>query len=203
MSRRSFGPFSGAQLTAIILTFMVVAGVPGTVWAVDTFQNVAIEDPTTGVKASVDSHHQLEALAALEPGSVTTDTTPANLVRFAGGNFEAGGGCTKAYTTPAGDALILKGATGFLLPDNTGYAETDLFSDSSCTDWIGGFEANQPHQTVNQDFGSGIALRRGVWAKAFGGGGTVLGYGYLVPRSSVPSAAATTVGPRVPHGARP
>ncbi|HXJ66280.1 MAG TPA: hypothetical protein VNN79_21170, partial [Actinomycetota bacterium] len=59
-SKRTWRPFSGGQLTVIIVTFMVgVMLVPGTVWAVGAFSNVAVQDPISGVKASVDATHHL------------------------------------------------------------------------------------------------------------------------------------------------
>src|SRR5438132_12146869 len=53
---RTWGPFTGRHLTTIVVT--LIAGlvlVPSTVWAVDTFSNVAVEDPVSGAKASVDA----------------------------------------------------------------------------------------------------------------------------------------------------
>src|SRR5690348_12783209 len=100
MSRqRSFGPFSGGQLTALIITALVVLGVPGTVFAVDTFSNVAIEDPVSGVKASVDAQHHLKT---------NDQIAPANFVRiFANATTS----CQAVYTVPAGRALILQSIT--------------------------------------------------------------------------------------------
>jgi hypothetical protein len=70
---KSWGPFSGRQLTLIIVTAIVALFVPGTVWAVDTFSNVAIEDPVSGVKASVDAGHHL--LVGDGSGPLTVDGT--------------------------------------------------------------------------------------------------------------------------------
>src|SRR5690349_20915287 len=107
---RSWGPFSGRQLTVIIVTAIVAIFVPGTVWAGDTFSNVAIEDPVSGVKASVDSGHHLKVSdgsgAMTVDGTVTaTETSPAKLVHVFG---PAATGCTSIYNVPAGKALVLK-----------------------------------------------------------------------------------------------
>ena len=57
---RCRGPFTGRQLTAVIVAFIVAfILLPGTVWAVDSFTNVAIQDPATGAKASVDAKHHV------------------------------------------------------------------------------------------------------------------------------------------------
>src|SRR5919197_1009687 len=111
MSRKSIGPFSGLHLTIIVVAIILVAGIPSTVWAVDSFSNVAIEDPVTGVKASVDAQHRLQTPASLRPGNAT-ETTPANVVRFLGFVTDS---CTTLYTVPTGKALVLKAATGYLI----------------------------------------------------------------------------------------
>ena len=57
---RTWGPFNGRQLTVLIVSLMIgLVMIPSTVWAIDTFSNVAIEDPVSGVKASVDSTKHL------------------------------------------------------------------------------------------------------------------------------------------------
>jgi hypothetical protein len=57
----SWGPFTGRQLTTIIVSLIVGAALlPSAVWAVDTFSNVAIEDPVSGVKARVDATNRLK-----------------------------------------------------------------------------------------------------------------------------------------------
>jgi hypothetical protein len=71
MSTPTWGPFTGRQLTTMVIVIAAVIGIPGTVWAVDTFTNVAIEDPVTGVKASVDATHKV--LVGDGSGSLTVD----------------------------------------------------------------------------------------------------------------------------------
>jgi hypothetical protein len=56
---RGWGPFSGGQLTIIIVTLAALVMVPGAAYAVTAFTNVAIQDPTTGARASVDATHHL------------------------------------------------------------------------------------------------------------------------------------------------
>src|SRR3954469_24436016 len=106
MPQKSLGPFSGRQLTLIAVTLILAVAVPGTVFAVDTFSNVAIEDPVSGVKASVDSQHRLKTLDTVSGNVLAQDTAPANLVQFFGGGVS----CVTIYTPPAGKAFILKAA---------------------------------------------------------------------------------------------
>jgi hypothetical protein len=57
---KTWGPFNGRHLTVIVVALIIGAVlIPSTVWAVDTFSNVAIEDPVSGAKASVDSTHHV------------------------------------------------------------------------------------------------------------------------------------------------
>jgi hypothetical protein len=56
--RRGLGPFSGGQLTAIIITLLIVAGFPFAASAV-TGSNSFITDATTGARAKVDSKNNL------------------------------------------------------------------------------------------------------------------------------------------------
>jgi hypothetical protein len=90
---RTWGPFSGRHLTIIIVTMMIgVVMVPSTVYAVDTFSNVAVQDPVSGVKASVDATHHLavagtvHAIAASpgSPFSFTEDINNSALSRLVG-----------------------------------------------------------------------------------------------------------------------
>jgi hypothetical protein len=181
MSRKSLGPFSGLHLTIIIVAIIVVAGIPGTVWAVDSFSNVAIEDPATGVKASVDTQHRLQTLATLRPGSAT-ETAPANLVRLF--RFPTPG-CTALYTLPVAKALIVKAASGYLVPSAGGTATILLYADSSCTDAIAAFTSDR-QETVNVVLGTGAPIKGALYGRTTAGGGSVNVYGYLVPASSVP-----------------
>src|SRR5947208_7709311 len=72
--QKTWGPFTGRQLTAIVITLIVgVVMLPGAVWAVDTFSNVAIEDPVSGAKASVDATHHV--LVGDGSGALTVDGT--------------------------------------------------------------------------------------------------------------------------------
>jgi hypothetical protein len=53
---KTWGPFTGRQLTIIIVALVFgVVMIPGAVWAVDTYSNVAIQDPVSGAKAKVAS----------------------------------------------------------------------------------------------------------------------------------------------------
>jgi len=93
MPTRTWGPFNGRHLTTIIVTIIVGAVlIPSTAWAVDTFSNVAIEDPVSGAQGvGGRQHHQLVAgTVSARPASPTTpvtfseDLTNTALVRVVG-----------------------------------------------------------------------------------------------------------------------
>src|SRR5204862_4439232 len=105
--QRSLGPFSGLQLTSIITTWLDVIRVPGTAFAVDTFSNVAVEDPVSGVKASVDSQHRLKTLDTVSGALTATPTAPAK-DRKSVVKGKAVGSCTRRNTMNAGTASIRK-----------------------------------------------------------------------------------------------
>jgi hypothetical protein len=200
--QKTWGPFTGRQLTVIAVTLIVCILVPGTVWAVDQFTNVAIQDPVTGTKATVGPAHRL--LVGDGGGPLTVDgnvseAAPANFVRFSG---PAAGSCSDAYTVPAGQALILKSMQAFL--HSTGGAgtsiEVDVYSQSGCGgSLVAAAVGDRAHETVAQNFEPGIAIPAGrtVSTIGFGNSGIVLLEGYLVPASSVPAGAAPTE-PAVP-----
>jgi hypothetical protein len=80
---KTWGPFTGRQLTTIIVALVIgVIAAPSAVWAVDTFSNVAIEDPVSGVKAQIDSARRLQTNAVprppATPWSLSIDLDPSN-----------------------------------------------------------------------------------------------------------------------------
>jgi hypothetical protein len=116
MAAKNWGPFSGHQLTIIVTAAILVLTVPGTAVAVDAFSNVAIEDPVTGVKATVDStHHVLmgtsRPLAPTSPWRASQDTvgsyavlagpstTAINITNLAVSHARGGGLVLVAYRT--------------------------------------------------------------------------------------------------------
>jgi hypothetical protein len=177
MSRRSFGPFSGTHLTVIIVAVVAVVGLPSALFAVDAFSNVAIQDPVSGVKASVDSHHRLKTTGTV----IATAAAPADLVRFHA--VPSAQTCTQAYQIPAGKALVLKSAIAYLI--GAPNSEIDLFSDGACSSFIGAFQSDNSRTTINDSFGDGVAVKS-LYLQTQYGAGTVSGYGYLVPASAVP-----------------
>src|SRR4051812_16444717 len=116
---KSWGPFTGRQMTAIVIS--LIAGVvllPGAVWAVDSFTNVAIQDPVSGTKASVDaSHHVLVGDGA---GALSVDgtlyTLPSSsknpfLSQGTVSNYYSNGGQYAAISDPTSAKLVVSHLT--------------------------------------------------------------------------------------------
>jgi hypothetical protein len=61
--RRGLGPFTGGQLTAIVITFVVVIGFPVGAFAVVSGSNSFVTDATSGKQAKVNSLGQLATTA--------------------------------------------------------------------------------------------------------------------------------------------
>jgi hypothetical protein len=77
MQQRTWGPFNGRHLTTIAVALIVgMVLVPGAVYAVDTFTNVAIQDPTSGAKTKVTNGGLLRVSAS---GKVTVDDAGESL----------------------------------------------------------------------------------------------------------------------------
>jgi hypothetical protein len=199
--RNTWGPFSGRQLTTMVVSLILVLGVPGTVWAVDTFSNVAIQDPVTGVKASVDSSKRLkvgDGSGAMTVDGTTTETTPANLVRIFAG---ASNSCSNAYTIPAGKALILKSMTAYMHSSGSPGSDVEavVYPAANCaSSFVAAAISDRAHETVFQTFGSGIGIPAGRTISAFGfnSSGTLHLHGYLVPASAVPASAPAKAAPQ-------
>ena len=111
MSRTTWGPFNGAQLTVIITAIILCVGFSGTLAAAIAYSNVALYDPVVNRRVKVDLNGGLrvsDGVGALTvDGSViTSDAAPANYFRALVGGVPVDT-CAKVLTAPAGRAIIL------------------------------------------------------------------------------------------------
>lgn len=75
ISQRTWGPFNGRHMTVMLVALIVgVVLVPSTVWAAAALTNVAIQDPVSGARASIDTTHHLAVAGTVHavPASPTT-----------------------------------------------------------------------------------------------------------------------------------
>jgi hypothetical protein len=110
MSRTTWGPFSGAQLTVIITAIVLCVGFSGTLAAAIAYSNVALYDPVVNRRVKVDLNGGLRisdgAGALTVDGSViTSDAAPANYFRLRLNGIPTA--CTQVLTAPAGRAVVL------------------------------------------------------------------------------------------------
>jgi hypothetical protein len=110
---RGWGPFSGGQLTIIVMTFAVLLLFPVGAWAL-SFSNVAITDPGGVNQAKVNASGQLSAAVK---GSVTAKVAfPTTAIVHSDDGFgnpvvypnDCGSGfCVKLIAPPVGEALVV------------------------------------------------------------------------------------------------
>lgn len=147
---RGWGPFSGRQLTVMIITLAALVMVPGAAYAVATFSNVAIQDPVTGARASVDAAHRLQVGDGAGPLTVdgslnarpSAPTLPFHFSQDTNGNsFTVWVGPSSVPIDLTNLTISLKSGTGadlFMYQ----YAAT---ADGTACDLAGGFQGTVYH----------------------------------------------------------
>jgi hypothetical protein len=186
MPQRTFGPFSGAQLTVIIVATLAFL-LPGTLWAVAPFQRVAIQDHGTGKLSHVDAGRRLSVYDPINGAA----ETPANFVRFY--NFSSGSaGCIKIAAPPAGKALILK-TLALDVFNLSGTGTGHVFRFYVGANCLGSAVlVINPNSvglvTANLEPGLAIPAGRALWKENSASvSGEVNGLGYIVPAAWVPA----------------
>src|SRR5437868_11351509 len=113
--QKTWGPFTGRQLTTIVIA--LIAGVvllPGAVWAVDSFTNVAIQDPISGAKASVDASHHV--IVGDGSGALSVDGTVSVVPSTSKSPFLGQGTVSNYNSSPK--YVIISGPTSATLAVN-------------------------------------------------------------------------------------
>jgi hypothetical protein len=164
--------------TVVVAVCVTLVVAPGAVWAIDTFSNVAVEDPVSGTKASVDSTHHL--LVGDGSGPLTVDgsavqTLPStqknpfrsevSLSKFNTVGFEAVSNPTTA--TVALTHLAITSRVGntepweIFLYEAEGATATDCVNSLSSTGLWANIAARAvgPGQTSSDDFTTPIILK--------------------------------------------
>src|SRR5438067_12976032 len=97
MNANRLGPFTGRQLTTIIVTLIVVVLFPLGAWAV-TGSNVFVTDATSGAHAKVDSNGNLQT--KVSSGSVNATPAAPNQQFIGTVTFSDVGPTSKTLVTP-------------------------------------------------------------------------------------------------------
>jgi hypothetical protein len=175
---RGLGPFTGRQLTVIIVTAVLVVGLPVGAYASIRGSNVFVTDHISGAHASVSSTGSLQTTAVAPIGGVAVHAS------VSAGSLNCG-----FFSPPAGKAFEITGVV--LVPagasTSSGTALTlDAESHTGCAGPLndiafGTYSADQPDHF---SFNPGIGLKSGHYLDfyAIGSPGTsrVLVYGYYI-----------------------
>ena len=209
--RRGLGPFTGGQLTAIVIACVVAIGFPAGAFAAIASSNVFITDRATGAHASVSRLGNLQTATIPQEGSVD-----------AIGEALGGPGLNNAcgfYHVPAGQDLIVTsiqfnsgvGTTGtgvsgvdqalFLNEDKAAACASPYNSISGGT-WT----TSSPQQVV-LDPGFAVPPRTFLDLKIINGSSSdfavVFVYGYLIPAPQCKSLCALSLRAQHSHDVVP
>jgi hypothetical protein len=196
MGEITMGPFNGRHLTVMFVALVVAAVfVPSSVWAVDQFTNVAVQDPVSGTKAKVDSGRHV--LVSDGNGSMTVDGTVTERLATAG-NFvhsntakaKAANGCIPLLAASGGQAVVIRQIRVNVTADPTpGPADTVVvFTGSTCSTQVARVNPAALGLTVIPlDPGLVFKAPTKLFVSASGGlEADVTADGYRVPATEVP-----------------
>lgn len=192
MNDKTWGPFSGRQLTTIAVAAMAMAA-SGTVWAVDAFTNVAIMDPLTGKKAQVDGARRVHTYDLVQG----FDELPPNFVRFRASALTTFS-CVQLATPPAGKSLIVKTLalnTFTLSSPGAGYVSFHVGTGCVVANEIFGVTPSEYGITdLNIEPGVVVPSGQSLWVVKGTSSisATAYGFGYLVPSSWAPASAVAS-----------
>lgn len=162
--KRGWGPFSGGQLTIIIVTLAVLMLFPVGAWAL-SFTNVAIIDPGGVNRAKVNASGQLSVAAT---GSVTATPTPPNSSYTHVVQATQGSCRPITQSVPAGKALVVTSVTvaisaGTDQPVGVIAVSADGASPNPCTALNPANEiyASGLHASTVMSFPSGFPIKTG------------------------------------------
>ena len=207
MDAKTWGPFTGNHIVAMVGVVAFAIGVPGTLRAVDAFTNVAITDALTGDQARVVSKRLAITNAGkalkVEGQLIAAEASPADFVLFEK-TVHSGSRCAALLTAPADKGVIVKSvfvdrevATG---GGNSQHVR--VYVAPSCPSTVPSLQVTSPRLTAGWADGNtgvtalqlepGLAVPPGatLWAQSVGGNWHVVyGTGYFVPAAAFPPVA--------------
>jgi len=198
-----FGPFTGNQLTIILLAAIVAAGFPTTLFAVAAFTNSVLIDAGTGQRARVIGG-ALKVGDGVGPLTVdgTVSARPARPDAMFSTFGLTTGACSTVYQPPAGSAAVVTEANftveAFI---GTGIVAPRIFigPPGSCIlgQKIAAIASGNGLQRAG--FGPGLTIPAGqalnidLYTKDASATAVTYIYGYTVPQSAVPAPTAAKV----------
>ena len=182
---KTWGPFSGNHLVAIVGLITLTVGLPGTLWAVST-SPVTITNPATGKQALVTPGGALFV-------SGTVAATTSNLLN----TFRAStgvGGCAAVATPATGKALLVQSIalTAYDVVPSGGFVTLKFGWDCDMAGILLHVDFPQKGPEVLQ-FEPGIVVPNGqsLLASASGATSSILVTGFQLPSASVPASGST------------
>ncbi len=177
-----FDRLTGAQITVIAVA-LIAALVPGSLYAVAAFTNVAIQDPVSGYRARVDYNGKLQ----VGPGSVYQPYREAYEYYRLSPSYRLTIGFTAdsnkvIYTVPSGYYAVIETLTGSYSLNGVSGGGFYLIGSShgTLTSVLG---TATPYAPIYQNFGAGFVMSSGetLSVDSRGGGNTGLYlHGYLI-----------------------
>jgi hypothetical protein len=215
MPRMTWGPFTGAQLTTMVVALLACVGFSGGLVAAVAYTNAALYDPATGRRAFFDANRALRVSDAAGPLTVdgllrvwdgagpltvdgavlATEAAPANYFRK--WLFPPPAGCTAILTPPTGKAIVLDtivvDTTSITDPPGPGRYIGFRAGSSTCSEQL--IDLNPTGTgviTVPLRPGITIPAGQSLWWLGANTSSQVLLLGHYVAAAAVPAAAPLT-----------
>ena len=161
MDTNRWGPFTGRQLTTMVVALIVAAVfVPTGVWAVKTASSVKIEDATNAAEQARVENGRLK----VDTGLTATPATPSQLYyNHVAATQGAPPACLKLAEPPAGKALII---TALHVRRSSGTTVVTIYkgdSSDACANPVESLSLGVDSTQRDVTFPSGLAIREGAF----------------------------------------
>jgi len=157
---KTWGPFTGRQLTTIICVAVVVVLFPVAAWGIST-SSVFLTDPHTKAHASITKQGQLSTRATVS-GTVFTQVSPGASYNAVQQLDQSKEGCSPVTSTvPSGHVLVVTSVTVSVESVSAGPVDSDLWVGAACTHLAAGLVAAGPGQSVTLPLPSGLPIKPG------------------------------------------
>jgi hypothetical protein len=154
VAAKTWGPFTGRQLTTIICVGIVTVLFPITAWGV-TGSSVFLADPHSKAHASINQAGQLSVSPQVAPGA------SYNAVQLLNQSVQ---GCSPVTAiVPKGRVLVITSVTVTVTQASlsTGPVEADLWTGIACTQFAAGLSVPGTGQSQTLPLPSGLPIKPG------------------------------------------
>ena len=152
---KTWGPFTGRQLTTIICVAIVTVLFPVTAWGI-AGSSVFVTDPHTRAHASINKAGQLAVngtVNTVAPGASYNSMQVVDQTKQ---------GCTPVTGfVPKGRVLVVTSVTVTVKSMSLGAVDTDLWTGIACTQVVAGLTVPGPGQSQTLPLPSGLPIKPG------------------------------------------